>query len=355
MVNVCFQVDGQHLKCLDKRLIASGSKNYLNAVFTFSQDWEGMCKTAIFIRNGVKKCKLLVEDQCVIPWEVIQQGGFVLSLVGMRDGSVVTTGEGRFDLQTTAVPVLVSHGYEAGKSIEPPTEDVYEQIIDMLINAAGKADESLSQAIDRMYIDEQSDHLIVVTKAGRKIDFGSMTGEKGEPFTYEDFTPEQLEALRGPRGVQGETGPQGEKGNRGEPGIQGVQGPKGETGPQGLTGPRGEKGDPGSQGPQGPIGLTGPQGLQGPQGEKGDTGEAGPQGEPGPQGEVGPMGPAGPKGEKGDPGPQGEKGTAAITSLGSGYFAMHVNDEGHLILTHNSDDLQPNLSVQDGRLVYTIN
>ena len=327
MVNVYFQVEGQRLKCLDKKIIASGSKNYLNAVFTFSPDWDDMCKTAIFIRNGTKKHKLLVEDQCVIPWEVIQQGGFVLSLVGMRDGSIVTTGEEPFDIQTTATPVLVSNGYVAGKSVEPPTEDVYEQIIEMLINAAGKADESLSQSIDRMYIDETNDHLIVVTNGGRKIDFGSMTGEKGDPFTYDDFTTEQLESLRGPQGIQGETGPPGERGEKGD---------RGEQGPQGI---------------QGPQGATGPRGLQGPQGAKGDTGD------PGPEGPIGPAGPQGEKGEKGDqgePGPQGESGTAAITSLGTGYFAMHVNDEGHLILTHNSDDLQPNLSVQDGRLVYMI-
>ena len=31
-------------------------------------------------------------------------------------------------------------------------------------------------------------------------------GEKGEPFTYEDFTPEQLEALKGEKGAQGEKG-----------------------------------------------------------------------------------------------------------------------------------------------------
>ena len=37
-------------------------------------------------------------------------------------------------------------------------------------------------------------------------------GEAGKPFTYEDFTPEQLEALRGP---QGEPGPAGETGEPG--------------------------------------------------------------------------------------------------------------------------------------------
>lgn len=32
-------------------------------------------------------------------------------------------------------------------------------------------------------------------------------GPKGDPFTYDDFTPEQLEALTGPQGPKGNTGP----------------------------------------------------------------------------------------------------------------------------------------------------
>lgn len=71
-----------------------------------------------------------------------------------------------------------------------------------------------------------------------KINMGSVgpKGDKGDAFTYEDFTPEQLEALRGPRGYQGEQGPQGEQGIQG---IQGPQGIQGETGPQGEQGPKG--------------------------------------------------------------------------------------------------------------------
>ena len=103
-------------------------------------------------------------------------------------------------------------------------------------------------------------------------------GPKGDPFTYEDFTPEQLEGLKGPKGDTGPVGPQG---------LTGPQGPKGDTGPQGLTGeqgPKGDKGDVGPQGPQGIQGLTGPegpigpQGIQGPQGEKGDKGDTGSSG-----------------------------------------------------------------------------
>ena len=36
-----------------------------------------------------------------------------------------------------------------------------------------------------------------------------MRGPKGDPFRYEDFTPEQLEALKGPKGDKGEDGRDG--------------------------------------------------------------------------------------------------------------------------------------------------
>ena len=82
-------------------------------------------------------------------------------------------------------------------------------------------------------------------------------GDKGEPFTYDDFTEEQLEGLRGP---QGERGPQGQ---------QGKTGPQGETGPQGDTGPQGEKGDAFTFDdftPEQRELLRGPQGERGPRG-----------------------------------------------------------------------------------------
>lgn len=145
-------------------------------------------------------------------------------------------------------------------------------------------------------------------------------GPKGDPFTYKDFTEAQIAGLKGPQGPNGETGPQGPQGEKGDVGPQG---------PNGIRGEKGEKGDPGETGPQGPKGPQGPQGLQGLQGPQGDTGPAGAQGEPGPrgpQGDVGPQGPKGdpftysdftevqlaslkgPKGDRGEQGPKGETG-----------------------------------------------
>ena len=77
-----------------------------------------------------------------------------------------------------------------------------------------------------------------------------------------------------------------------------------------------------------------------------ESGElTGPQGPPGPQGETGPPGPQGPK---------GEDGVASVTQLNPGMFGMYVNEEGHLIMTHNDNEPAPPLSIRDGKLIYTI-
>ena len=52
-------------------------------------------------------------------------------------------------------------------------------------------------------------------------------GEDGKAFTYDDFTPAQLDALKG------EKGDKGDKGDQGVRGLQGVQGEKGDKGNDG--------------------------------------------------------------------------------------------------------------------------
>lgn len=123
----------------------------------------------------------------------------------------------------------------------------------------------------------------VSTVTGQNGDPGPK-GDKGDPFTYADFTADQLAALKGPKGDQG---------------IQGVAGPQGPVGPVGPKGDRGEKGEQGAKGEQGPAG---PQGIQGP------VGPQGPKGDPLRFSDLTPDQIAQLKGPKGDPGPQGPAG-----------------------------------------------
>lgn len=199
-------------------------------------------------------------------------------------------------------------------NVEARIPKIIDVIIPNAIGRGGSAD--LSNYYDKQEVDAKvqavtPDLSAYATKAevdakvstvtGQKGDPGPK-GDKGDPFTYNDFTAEQLAALKGPKGDQG---------------------PKGDTGLQGPVGPKGldgVKGEPGPKGDQGIQGITGPQGPVGP---KGDRGEKGEQGQQGIQGPVGPQGPKGEplrfsdltpdqiaqlKGPKGDPGPQGPAG-----------------------------------------------
>ena len=135
-------------------------------------------------------------------------------------------------------------------------------------------------------------------------------GPKGDTGERGPIGPQGIQGVKGDTGATGPRGPQGEIGPKGDQGIQGIQGPKGDTGPQGPKGATGATGaaftyDMFTQ--EQLEGLRGPQGIQGPQGLKGDTGATGatgPKGDTGaqgPQGIQGPQGPQGPKGDQGDP------------------------------------------------------
>ena len=85
-------------------------------------------------------------------------------------------------------------------------------------------------------------------------------GKDGKPFTYDMFTQEQLENLKGPRGEQGPPGPKGEPfkfSDFTQDQLNALKGPKGDKGEpfkysdftaEQLQALRGPKGDPGSGG-----------------------------------------------------------------------------------------------------------
>lgn len=152
-------------------------------------------------------------------------------------------------------------------------------------------------------------------------------GEKGEAFTYADFTADQLAAL---------TGPKGDPGDKGDPGysvshfwegtVLFVSSSSGTT----FADLKGEKGD---------RGIQGAKGDKGDRGEKGDTGEQGIQGIQGNQGVQGVQGIQGTKGDKGDKGDTGESG---ITVPVNGFFTLSVDADGNL-WAYSEDGNAPNL------------
>lgn len=59
------------------------------------------------------------------------------------------------------------------------------------------------------YYDENGDPVAISTDNPMPVALTgveAIKGDKGDPFTYDDFTPEQLEELKGPKGDTGDDG-----------------------------------------------------------------------------------------------------------------------------------------------------
>ena len=194
--------------------------------FNFPETWNGYDKTAVF-RNGDEKISVVLnsdsalctgENECYVPYEVIKAPQFTVSVFGVSGDSRATTPQARIMVRES--------GYGEGDMPSEPTPTEYEQLVS-LANATKQIAQSVREDADRGLF------------KGEKGDTGAQ-GEKGNAFTYADFTPEQLAALKGEKGDVGDTGPQGIQGEKGDTGEQGIQGIKGDKGEKGE---KGEKGD----------------------------------------------------------------------------------------------------------------
>ena len=119
-MNLLFRVRNQQIERLESNLVVSGSKNYLHAKFTFTKEWNGLTKTAVFKREEDEEGYLVVlnNDVALIPWEVLQNEGiFYVSVFG---GDLITVNKARV--------VVEESGYIDGGQPSDPTPDVYNQL-----------------------------------------------------------------------------------------------------------------------------------------------------------------------------------------------------------------------------------
>ncbi len=152
----------------------------------------------------------------------------------------------------------------------------------------------------------EQDHLVLTLTDNTPIDAGYVKGAKGDKgdqgdaFTYADFTPAQLAALKGDKGDKGDTGAKGDAFTYADftpEQIAALKGEKGDTGATGATGATGQTGATGATGngissatfdSSGNLTLHYTDGtdsaafaVKGAKGDKGDTGATGATGAPG--------------------------------------------------------------------------
>ena len=260
-------------------------------------------------------------------------------------------------------------------------------------------------SVGKQGISGKSAYTIAIENGFKGTEKEWLSSLKGNPFTYSDFTPEQLAQLVGPQGKTGyyyipSVSKEGiiswtNNGNLNNPNPINIKGPQGDQGIQGEKGDRGYyftpsvdsdgnlswtnngnldnpisvniKGDTGNKGPEGKaatitIGTvsTGDENSNAivtnsgtntdailnftiPRGNKGEKGDIGPIGLTGPKGDKGDIGEQGPQGIQGEKGEKGDKGLKGDTGdIGPrGYTFTPTIDENGNI-TWTNDGSLPN-------------
>lgn len=133
-----FSVNKQIITRIDNEQVVSDSKNYLYADFEFTEQWTGT-KTAIFKNKDKAYSVILENDRCLVPWEVIKEYEF---LVSVFCGDLITTNEASVGVKKS--------GYVEGETPADPTPDVYEHILKLLndISIGQVSEESIAKAVN---------------------------------------------------------------------------------------------------------------------------------------------------------------------------------------------------------------
>ena len=115
--------DKNQLTVQEKELLTSGSVNACQAQFRFSEDWNGLTRTAVF-RAGSEEVYVVPDSSgsCTIPWEVLTEPGRCLmaGVYGKRGDSLV--------LPTVWANLgMVLEGASVSEPSMPPAPDLWQQ------------------------------------------------------------------------------------------------------------------------------------------------------------------------------------------------------------------------------------
>ena len=347
------QLGNENGVAIPDSLLTSGLPVYA-WLYLHAGDADG--ETEYMVKIPVYKRAAITNDQPT----PVQQDVITQAIAALASGVATATNSAAMAIASASEATAARDGARAYMNIAQASADI----------ATTSAQQAVTAASHYPIIEEDNWYLWSVADSSY-VDTGvNARGPKGDPFTYDDFTPEQLEALTGPQGVTftPTVSPEGviyweNDGGRENPqavnimGPQGIQGEPGAPGADGLTFTPSVSSDGviswanngGAANPSS-VNIKGPQGEQGIQGEQGVQGETGATFTPSvssdgiiswtnDKGKENPTsvnirGPQGIQGVQGETGATGSKGDTGTT------FTPAVSSEG--IISWTNDDNKEN-------------
>ncbi len=139
MANYIFNisVSGGDITTTEKCLYAQ-SVEYITSKFSFDGSWDDLFKTAIFRKNDAVYSKALENDECTVPYEVLDEGILYVSVIGVADNIRATTGEVAIEIK--------SSGYVQLTPAEP-SEDPFNYFINSALESKNAAETAATKSI----------------------------------------------------------------------------------------------------------------------------------------------------------------------------------------------------------------
>lgn len=126
MSDILVTVDEQNLHIADAPKVAAQGVNENYIVFTFSPDWDGFGKSALFYReedeDTVYESVVDANGRALVPHEVTDQDGKIcFGVCGVKNDVILTSEILKYK--------VVKGLYTSGQESEPPTPGIYEQML----------------------------------------------------------------------------------------------------------------------------------------------------------------------------------------------------------------------------------
>ncbi len=135
-MNFYFKVSGDKLSLTNlKKSGVTGNVNSYKCIFELSEDWDGFYTCAVFAGLHETFTKVLLNNECIFPAELLDKGGIVrVGLFGTK-----TDEEQVQRLATSFVDVKIVQGCEAKGNIpEEPTAEEWEILISKSLPTIGE-------------------------------------------------------------------------------------------------------------------------------------------------------------------------------------------------------------------------
>lgn len=124
-----FTVTSQCIEAPKCAAFVSGSAEIYEAVFSFDSYWDGFARTAVFECGGERREQLLVNDRCIVPWEILHAGAYLrVGVYGVDGNATMPT--------VYSGTMFVARGAEPSEAAREHSADMFDQIVEIGQQAA---------------------------------------------------------------------------------------------------------------------------------------------------------------------------------------------------------------------------